>query len=595
MNMITKWAAVIAVLFLAACSTGPQRPAQIQGDDYAYTRDYMRWMIGEKMVENDIVGMSIALVDDQKIIWAEGFGYADEKNKIKATPDTIYRVGSITKLFTATAAMQLAEQGKLDIDQPLQHYLPQFSINSRFGDAGPITARTIMTHHSGLPTDRVNQMWGDETAHFTDLTVALKDEYVAFPPNTVGSYSNLGFSLLGHMVETISGTSYAGYMGQRILDPVGMAHSYVAPNLHDDDRTSKGYFNQKEHKTPHLRDVPAGGLNSNVIDLARFARMTFAGGRSHGFQILQPDTLVQMQQFQDGDAPFDVNRSVGFGWFLDDSFGDRAGLVARHNGGTPMFSSELITLPKHKLAVVVLANSNTAAGVAGEIAEEALKLALETKTGIKVKEPAELIQDLPVLLEDLDRLTGAWSTPMGLVHVSRHGDRLKANFNGEHINLVRREDGYYHLHYKLFGLLPLKLGRLQRAGIGYQQIAGHEVATLYVDGRPRTVIAEKATPQPLSEAWEKNLGRYQSINAKGDVLLKNVVLRYEEGLLLMTLEVIVSPGEKEEQHTVVLQPITDSEAVIHGLGRGKGDTVRFVDRDGERLLSYSGFLLNRID
>ena len=123
---------IISIMAVSACATGPQRPAHVEGDDYAFTRDYMRWMIREKMQDNDIVGLSIALVDDQRIVWSEGFGYADKKNNIEATPETIYRTGSITKLFTATAAMQLVDEGKLDIDLPLQRYLPEFAIKSRF-------------------------------------------------------------------------------------------------------------------------------------------------------------------------------------------------------------------------------------------------------------------------------------------------------------------------------------------------------------------------------------------------------------------------------------------------------------------------------
>lgn len=591
MKIPTKLLALITVLVLTACATGPQRPAQVEGDGYAYTRDYIRWMISEKMAENDIVGLSIALVDDQQIVWTEGFGYADKKNRVKAAPETIYRVGSITKLFTATAAMQLAEQGKLNINLPLQTYLPQLTIKSRFVDADPITPRSLMTHHSGLPSNRFNRMFGDETARFTEMAVALKDEYVAYPPNTIFSYSNLGFTLLGHLVEEVSGKPYADYIEQQILHPTGMRHAYIAPNLRDGGHSSIGYFNQKKSATPHLRDMPAGALNSSVVDLAHFAQMTFADGRSNGVQVLKPETLMQMRRYQDGNATFDVNRSVGLAWILDDSLGDKAGVIARHNGGMPLFFSEFITLPKHKLAVVVLANSNTADSVVSEIAEETLKLALESKTGIKIKAPAELKQKLPVMAEDLERLPGPWSTPMGLVWIHRHHDRLKAELNGKKLDLVRYEDGRYHLQYRLFGLLPIDLGG---PGVAYQQIAGREVLTLYLDGQPRTVVAEKTKPQPLHPGWEKHLGHYESINTKGSIVLKSVVLSYKDGLLQAQYK-IEFLHDDEETSTMVLQPVTNNEAVIHGLGQDMGDTVQFVEHNGELLMSYSGFLLRRVE
>lgn len=593
MKITARWLVVFAVVAVTACATAPQRPARMQGDNYAYTRDYIRWMIGEKMAQADVVGLSIALVDDQNIVWAEGFGYADEKNKLKATAETIYRVGSITKLFTATAVMQLAERGELDIDQPVRRYLRQFSMKSRFPDAVPITPRALMSHHSGLPSDRINRMWGDETAQFTDVAAALHEEYVAYPPNTVLAYSNLGFSLLGHLVEEVSGIAYADYIEQRILRPTGMRFAYIAPNLREDGRSSKGYFNRKEHATPYLRDMPAGALNSSVVDLARFARMTFADGRSNGVRIIEPATLAQMQRYQDGDATFDVSRSVGLAWFLDDGFGEAAGLMARHNGGTPMFFSEFLTLPEHKLAVVVLANSNTAAGVVSEIATETLRLAVESKTGLKTQKPAQPKQTLSTLAEDLDRLPGAWSSPVGLIQVSRRGGRLTVDVNGETLGLVRREDGHYHLQYKLLGLLPISLGGLEKAGLGYEQIAGRDVMTLHVDGRARAVFAEKAKPEPLPPQWKKYLGRYESINAAGNVLLESVELSYTDGLLQAEYEIKTSPGDSEAM-TVVLRPVTDNHAVVHGLGRSKGDTVHFVERDGETMMSYSGFLLRHV-
>ena len=121
------------------------------------------------MKDKDIVGLSIAVVDDQEIVWADGFGWADKQNKIRARPETVYRVGSITKLFTATAAMQLAEQGKLDINQPLEKILQQFAIKSHLDNTAPITPRNIMTHHSGLQGNYLHGMWTENQRILLDL------------------------------------------------------------------------------------------------------------------------------------------------------------------------------------------------------------------------------------------------------------------------------------------------------------------------------------------------------------------------------------------------------------------------------------------
>ena len=584
----------LAIALIAACASGPRRPAAVTGDNFAFTSDYLPRLIREKMRERKVVGLSIAIVDDQDIAWAEGFGFADREKSIPATPDTIYRAGSITKLFTATAAMQLAESGRLDIDQTLQHYLPEFSIRSRFVGARPITLRDLMTHHSGLPSDYHNGSWGDDAADFTDLATMLGDGYVATPPNTIESYSNLGFSLLGHVIERVSGESYADYVEDRVLRPSGMQHAYILSNLKDDDQRSQGYAKNKVQATPSLRDLPAGGLGSSVVDLARFAQMTFADGAHGGNQVLRPETLAEMLSFQDTDGTFDVHPSVGLAWRLVDSMGEAAGVMAGHNGGTPMFYSEFLTLPKHKLAVVVLANTDTAAGVVHEIAREALELALQSKTGIQRPEPAELKESLGALQADLERLPGYWSTPLGVVRIHRKGDRLKFEVQGHNLNLVRREDGYYHLQYKLLGLVSINLGDMAKIGLGYREMDGREVLGFYLNGKPRAIVAEKVPAGPVPANWNKFAGRYESVNTRGSIDMKDVELRIEDGLLLATSTMAIDSLGKETS-TDVLWPVSDNEAITHGLGRSKGETVRFIERDGEVLVAYSGFLLRRLD
>lgn len=176
--------------------------------DYSAVTGELSQQVQAAVDEAGITGLSVALVDDQRLVWAEGFGYADKENGIAATPETIYGVASVSKLFTAAAIMQLADQGKLAIDQPVQRYVPAFSINSRFPDAGPITPHTLMDHHSGLPSDITNGMvtYGDNQdvltrSEFHNLVDEINQTYVTDPPNTAFSYSNLGYSLLGRAVE----------------------------------------------------------------------------------------------------------------------------------------------------------------------------------------------------------------------------------------------------------------------------------------------------------------------------------------------------------------------------------------------------------
>lgn len=152
------WLSCFFTLLAGCLNSPPPKPETKQPGNYEYTKDYIRWFTQQQMKKHNVTGLSLALIDDQRVVWAEGFGYADRANNIPATPETLYRAGSITKLFTATAIMQLVERGLIDLDQPVKTYLPEFSFKTRFPDTPPITIRHILTHHSGLPRDILRGM-----------------------------------------------------------------------------------------------------------------------------------------------------------------------------------------------------------------------------------------------------------------------------------------------------------------------------------------------------------------------------------------------------------------------------------------------------
>jgi len=583
----------LMLIFQVACSTPPPRPTDLALGDYRYVRDYSRWMISKTLAENKIVGLSIALIDDQQVVLAEGFGWADREREIKAAPETVYRVGSITKLFTATAAMQLAERGRLDINSPLQRAVPEFSIRSRF--KGMVTPRNIMTHHSGLPSNYVNGMWTPDSAPFTQLAGTLGNEYLAHPPDTVHMYSNLGFSLLGHAVQAVSGQAYSDYIQQALLAPMGMSHSYIAASLNEGNDSARAYSQGEQVEPVPLRDLPAGALNSSALDMARFAQMVFADGSSGGHRVLRPTTLADMLRFQDGDAPFDVQPTMGLGWFLSRRLGEDAGLVASHGGSTVLYNSMLMLLPKHKLGVVVLTNSDTGFGTDEKIAIEIIRQALRAKTGIRALDDDEPDEDsLPPDAEDTKALPGRYSTQMGIIEIESAGDGFKVRIEGEDekLDLVRQENGRYRFSYKILGFMSVGLAGLEDVEISRAVMSGREVLLFHTDGFGM-LAGEKIQPYKVRPVWRQRLGRYVPINDAGGMLLKSVDLRLEKGLLLMSVQAQWPYAHEAETSKLVLAPVNSRQATIHGLSLGTGDTVSFTERDGEVLMHASGYLLRR--
>lgn len=596
---VSKRILKITVLYLSCisllpgCSGAPIKPETTFGD-YEYTKQYMSWFIKKELKSQNIAGLSIALVDDQRIVWAAGFGYADKANNVSATPDTVYAVGSISKLFTATAAMQLAEQGKIEIDKPLQTYLPEFSIKSRFPNTSFITPRNIMTHHSGLPLDFKKGILSKDPEPFANLVNQIKDEYVTYPPNFVFSYSNLGVTLLGAAIQNVTGGDFAAYMDETVLRPMNMNLSGFSLRPDMKSFLAKGYKNGKETEEGKLhRDIPAGALHSTVLDLSRFMSMVFAHGMSGEHRILKPETLAEMLRPQNTGIPLDLDFRIGLGWILRNS--ERfaiagAGMIAEHSGEVPGFLSQLITIREHKLGVVVLSNSSSAGDTVARTAIKTLKLAFEAKTGIPqhdVKKPVTSERRIP--WQELRAYEGWYSTILGPLKIVLRSDHLETVVMNKTLRLVPLADGGLGFRYKILGFIPASLGDLEYLSISRATVAGREILKAHSLGGTEFLLGEKIKPVPVTPKWLKRMGEYEIANPGDDLVPDRIRLRYVDGLLLADY----FDFAWDQTVTFVLLPVSDTEAVIAGLGWGMGETVRVVAVGAGEEFYYSGYVLHR--
>lgn len=580
----------LGMTFIIGCSFTPVKPDVIPRGEYEYAKRRLSWKIRNEMKKQNIKGISIALVDDQRIVWAEGFGFADVANQIPATPETVYRVASLSKLFTVTAAMQLAEQGKIDIDRALQSDLPEFSMKTRFENAAPITPRTLMTHHSGLPSDWGQGKWSRNPAPLSEIVTQVRDEYVVHPPNVRFSYSNLGMTLLGHLVERVSGRDFVSYTDEAVLAPLGMTHSSFALTPEIRPLLAKGYWKDKEAEEMTFRDLPAGALYSNVLDLGRFVQMMLANGKSGGSQILKPETVAEMLRPQNTGIPLDFDHRIGLGWWLADSRNPEAGFLAEHPGDMIFFKSDLIILPLHQLGVVVLANSSTAHEMVHSIAMEAIKVALETKSGLILPEPRKPVRSLVATLsqEQLKVYEGRYMTWAGPVSVELKGKDLRGNIRDKTIRLVPHVNGWFSVRYDLFGIIPI---HWRDREIAFITIQNRQVVVLRDEGGRRHFFGEKIQMRPIPDAWLKRVGDLEVVNQKGDYMIfEEVTLGHEEGLLLLRARIkAVALSETMEKISAAFFPISETEGIILGPGLGMGETVRIITVDGEERLRYSGY------
>jgi len=557
----------------------PRRPTTVTGD-WEHLKRHMRWHIRRSLRKSGVPGLSIALVDEQRLIWAEGFGHADRERGQPVTQETTFQVGSITKLLNAVAVMQLVEQGRMQLDRPFTDYLPEFTMRTRWMQAAPITPRALLCHHAGLPTYYLKGFFSEET--LTSLLAELRDEHLAYEPHTVFNYSNLGPNLLGLALERLTGQSYAEALTQQLLTPLGMHHTGTAPLGEIGTHLARGYVYDAPTDPTPIRDVPAGGLYSNVLDLARFMRCVLAGGTLDGTRVLGEQALRAMFEPQYAGCKLDFGQRFGLGWMLSGLPIHGSGPQAWHNGGTKAFLSQLALLPERKLGVVVLSNADNAGPIVYEAAEEALRLALEIRHGIR--QPASRMEpEINVPREQLAPRTGDYSLMGSLAHITLGKKRLKLHVLQHVLDLVPVAANRFRVEYNLLGLKSVP-------------IPFPPVEFIEVDGRRFAVLcdrvvapAEKIPPYSVPEAWRQFVGHHRLLNPDTECLvdLEHCRMLIEHGRLLMDVRI---SGIENREVKVAMMPLNDHEAYVFGIGRNVGDVVRAIVKDGRLLMRYSGYL-----
>lgn len=331
------------------------------------------WIV-ETMENREQPGLSIGIVYDQDLIWAKGYGYADVATKRTATPSTVYRIASITKLFTATALMQLRDGGKIHLDDPVKKYLPWFSIKDPFPDDPQITIRHLMTHLAGLPRGSAGLPEGQRGfASREQMIGALAQQELAVPTETEFKYSNLAWAIAGEVVAQASGEPYAQYVERRILKPLGMTSTYVLPEPATPGLATP-YSRRvpgKERRTQQFSDwsglTPAANMASTVEDLAKFASLQLRDEPAAKATVLAGSSLREMHRVQWLRPDWRSGQGLGFAIRRVD---DR--VQVGHGGSTSGFRTQIQVRPSDKMAVIVLTNADD--GDPGRYVDQAFRI-----------------------------------------------------------------------------------------------------------------------------------------------------------------------------------------------------------------------------
>ncbi|MCH9814121.1 MAG: beta-lactamase family protein [Epsilonproteobacteria bacterium] len=519
-------------------------------------------LVSKKIKRAKITGLGVVVIDENATLHLQGYGYADLENQIKVTPNTPFRIGSITKPLTATAVMQLQEKGLLNIKDPIKKYLPDFSIKRRFDDAN-ITIEQLMSHHSGIPTDDYSSGTTNEKVYRT-LHQKLARSYQAAPTGAVHVYSNIGYGILGALIEEVSGETYEEYMQKYIFAPLQMMQSSASSMVPLD--CAKGYRKLDVMSYDPIGFHPAGSVTSSVKDLGCYMKASFTNAHVIS-QESQKETFVP----RIGD--YEERGVYGLGWV---HVPNDVQQHIMHNGQIGSFYASLHLLPESKIGIAVTSNS-LQGEVVEEIVHEILALVESFKTGVMPKKSkTKKVKFVVFSEEDLDRYAGDYSTTLGFVQILRKDKDLIAIVKDKKIILQKGEDGLVYAKIKLFGFIPLSIDEI------VIRFSEKDDQVLLFDSEG-WLIGSKVEHMMLPENLHHIVGDYNIDIVSHYVKSIKILIKEKKAFL----EVIDQVYGQTAQ--VPLNILNDKAAVLIGVGRGYGSTLLLQ----ENGIEFSGIYLEK--
>ena len=481
------------ILLLTLFSACENRSGHIRASgEYREVASKVSDAIHYEMVDKALNAVSIVLVKDMEILWARGFGVEDLNKSTKADANTVYRVGSVSKLFTDIGIMQLVEKGEVDLDAPITDYLPEFRPRSRF--KREITLRQLMSHRSGLLREPLVGNYFDDDEPTLEATVkSIIDSDVIYAPESKIKYSNGAIATVGYVLEKLKGEPFASYLRKNVLLPMGLTHSAFEPLPDITDRLADATMWSYDGRvfdapTFELGMSPAGSMYAPVVDLGQFMKVLFNDGKGPNGPVIKKETLQLMltSQFNDGK---DQRHNVGFG--IGFSLSEQGGYKrVGHGGAVYGFSTQLYALPEVKLGVAVTSSVDVTNTITRRVATYALDclLAVENGKPLPDYEKTNSVNEKTVAL-----LVGHF--------VSDNGKRLK---------LINKYGTLYVENDRFQTRIRQLNGRL----VTDSQISYGSPIDYDEDGRTVTMGStvynrEKyLKPMPISKPWQGLIGEY---------------------------------------------------------------------------------------
>lgn len=587
---IISAALLVLILYFAIKPTPPEKPEAISLGDYSYAINFTDYEIKRLMKKHDLPSVVVSMFDDKDIIYKQAYGLSNIEQNTKATLDTVYKVGSITKLFTGIEVMRMYEEGLIDIDNPITDYLPGFTINSRFKESADITIKSMLSHRSGLPRGGTISNWHWD-AH-PDVLKAQADSlsraYMVYPVGYRYKYSNVSYNVLGYLIEVMRGitppsddvaSGWPYYMKDNLLTPLGMDDSSFGSSmlLYGTIPTrdvAMGYIQENgkniEINQFDIINLASGIMQSTMNDMIKFGQHILNIDEENP-GIISGKTLNLMFEPQNI-KPADPQTN-GLTWFTDSELlGEK---VVFHSGTNQGTISIIMLMPERDLGFIVFSNSDSFQDVQNLLAIDILKLMFETKYGIKPVEnqtPATIDVDEKVL----EKYVGSYVVNGEIIDIIKKSGNLKAVYQKQKIKMLPISETKFILSSALADV----------SGITFEFFTDvpDEEDVLIVTMGDHFVCPKYPTVDIIPSMWENLIGSYEiHPRTKSD---------YDGDDALTVIEIFEDNNILKASNEMILYPYNEDNIVIVG-GIFDGETMTYDKNTGD--ITWQSFIYKPVD
>lgn len=539
--------------------------------------------------KSKVVGVNVALFDGEEIIYNYNYGYANKEKGIKSDNDSLYMIGSNTKVITALGILKLMEEGKLSLDDDIKKYISEFEVKSFF-EYDKITVENLLMHRSGLVSDLFHLIL-DNTRDYYEVVDELKKTYLTTEPGKMFSYSNVGYTLLGIIIERISGLSYTEYIQNEIAKPLGISVHFL---LNEEDRRSFAstvslcYDKKGKAVEDSLSTLLPAGSNTymSLSDFVKFGQMFLRKDNV----LLKRETLEFMETLN-LEEPIDREvYNVGFGLIHKQyDMGEQVGKVLGHGGNTACHHSIFNYISGLGVGIVVMTNSQRAVGLSGMAGMTVLVEYLKEK-GIIMEEASTKYNYVNC---DNKEFVGRYATGYGMIDIhSNHKKELVTKVSNIPIKLYPCEDGYLQCYpIKILHKLPMFKKSIQGMRLKPASYLGEYVMILEQSGKyhkTKGIIGCRYEEAKISDRFRAACGNYQVDAERFKDLNCKCCLKVEDDLLILEIEAL------NVKLNSCLKVIDENLAIIQGFGRLARQTVEIQKKDEGYYLIFSGISFKKM-